>query len=55
VLPDDGNDLHRLALLLGYQSPAALHTACKQTMTSNRERFHAAFADAMQVLEEQNQ
>ena len=55
VLPDDGVDLHRLSLLLGYHSPDDLLTACKQTMTSNRERFHSAFADALQWIEEQNQ
>ncbi|WP_254506985.1 [protein-PII] uridylyltransferase family protein [Anatilimnocola floriformis] len=55
VLPGDGVDLQRLALLLDYPSPDDLLTACKQTMTSNRERFHAAFADALQWLEEQNQ
>lgn len=52
VLPGEKFALHRLALLLGYQSPADLHDACMDAMSSNRTRFLKAFANAKAVLDE---
>jgi glutamate-ammonia-ligase adenylyltransferase len=38
-LPTNPSDLQRLAMLLGYPSPDALHVACVQTMAENRDRL----------------
>jgi glutamate-ammonia-ligase adenylyltransferase len=38
-LPSNPVDLHRLAILLGYESPEALHEAYAQTLNENRARL----------------
>jgi glutamate-ammonia-ligase adenylyltransferase len=50
-LPAGGNDLHRLARLLDYSSPAALYEEGTHLLAQNRVRFLAAFADAIAMIE----
>ncbi|WP_425617756.1 hypothetical protein NA78x_001443 [Anatilimnocola sp. NA78] len=46
-LPHYTVDLHRLSLLLGYNSPEHLHDVCATTMQQNRERMRQVFQDAI--------
>jgi glutamate-ammonia-ligase adenylyltransferase len=46
-LPHYTVDLHRLSLLLGYESPQQLHDTCVSAMQQNRQRMFEVFRDAL--------
>ncbi|QDU27534.1 Glutamate-ammonia-ligase adenylyltransferase [Anatilimnocola aggregata] len=54
-LPHYTVDLHRLSLLLGYESPEQLHDICATTMQQNRQRLLQVFADAVAAERESSE